>query len=1081
MRFNRHAVYLGAPGARQRCPAHAIGRTEAILVEPMAGGAARSGGRPSGPVLPSGSRSAGQAALPARGLLVTATWGRNRGIVERAIGGRRLGPLAASPTGAARWALARPAKAKASASGVYTGLGFDACSAPSPSTMSAWGSSPYRAVGIYIGGANEGCSQPNLTAAWVSTETAAGWNLIPTYVGLQAGGACSQCATISSSQATAQGTAAAQDAVTHAQALGIGEGSPIYDDMEGYSRTSSNTNAVLGFLAGWTGELHSLGYASGVYSSGDSGIVDLVDAQGTSFLEPDDIWIARWNNAQSTVDPVVPTSDWDNHQRLHQYAGGHNATYGGVTINIDSNYLDGAVAGGGTPIAAACTSAIPDGTFVEVSGLYGVYRIAGEAPLFVSDWADVGGAQPVTIVTQQDFDALCPVPQNGTFIGTTTGVFYRVVGGAALAVTDWTSFGGVQPSITIDGWDIANAGSPASHLATQPASGTIVNGLPSNTYWEFTTTYRTPVGPSSKAVAVNDAALTRFKIEECTAPRLKHRTFGAAKRAIRRAHCTLGKVHRPKHWGRHHKLGSTGRSHGPSRYTRWRGRSGSRCGEAGDAAAGADRDRRGLRVVDGGRVLRLGSRRLRDRAREPAAGRPGLARSRGDVDAGGVLRVTAERRRRSDGRPPRHHGARRPLPDRGVPARLVRRRRSPPDRVPAELPGQAEPSLAPGARRGVPAADPVTGELALDWPVTDRIRTQHSWVTGEYLAQIVLADGHQRGRAGWVPFVVRPAHLSSHGIMVEVPVNTWEAYNNWGGKSLYAFNSFGGDPAVKVSFDRPWAYGEENLTFPVGFEYRLIQFLERNGFPLEYATDLDIDQHPHLLLGQRLAMTIGHGEYWSKRIRDAWDAARDTGHNLAFLGANTGYWQIRYEDHDRTIVEYRENDLDPDPIAAEKTTAFRALDPPRPECELEGVQFQQGGLYPPLINAYTVTAAANPWLTAAGFQPGDVLPGAVRSEWDAVQPGCDVPTPTVLFRYAGAYPADATLVDAPAGGRTLALGSEGFGTLVSGVHKAHCSVDVRAETFLRAAIADLGAVPSGELPPMPPGCVKRPRRTEPRT
>jgi hypothetical protein len=115
--------------------------------------------------------------------------------------------------------------------------------------------------------------------------------------------------------------------------------------MEFYSRNSTNTSAVLAFLSGWTSQLHASGYLSGVYGNGDSAITDLVGQYGTSYLEPDDIWIADWNGQQTTSDPYVPSSEWANHQRLHQYSGGHNETYGGVTINIDSNYLDAATAG----------------------------------------------------------------------------------------------------------------------------------------------------------------------------------------------------------------------------------------------------------------------------------------------------------------------------------------------------------------------------------------------------------------------------------------------------------------------------------------------------------------------------------------------------------------------------------------------------------------------------------------------------------------------------------------------------------------------------------------------------------------
>jgi hypothetical protein len=381
-----------------------------------------------------------------------------------------------------------------------------------------------------------------------------------------------------------------------------------------------------------------------------------------------------------------------------------------------------------------------------------------------------------------------------------------------------------------------------------------------------------------------------------------------------------------------------------------------------------------------------------------------------------------------------------------------------------------------GHPRVMPAPNPLTGEVVAHWPVTDVIRTSRSWVSGEYLAQLELLSGGQARMGRWVPFVVTPARELRRSILVEVPVNTWEAYNNWGGKSLYAYNSSGGVPAVEVSFDRPFAYGDPNLTFPVVFEYPMLRFLERTGLPLEYVTDVDVDRHPRLLLEHRLSLTLGHGEYWSATIRSAWDRARRAGRDLAFLGADTGYWQIRYADRDRSIIEYRSKSLDPDPVAADKTTTFRSLDPPRPECELLGVEFQQGGLFPPLVNSYTVVASDNPWLRAAGLQPGDVLPDAVRGEWDAVVPGCGSPAPEVLLSYDGAYPADTTLTRTGAGGRVLALGTEGFGALVDGWGKPRCSVNVRAEIFLRAALVALARVRARRLPALSDACPRRPPR-----
>jgi hypothetical protein len=284
VRLDRRAVYLGTPAANQRCPADAVGRRRAILVEPRAAARARS------------------SALP--------------------LGTQKLA-------------------AGAAGGNVFTGLGFDACAAPSSSAMAAWAKSPYRAIGVYIGGENRGCSQPNLTASWVSAQTAAGWHLIPTYVGLQAPtSSCSSCAKLSASRASAQGEEAALDAVADATAVAMGSGSPIYFDMESYSRTASATGATLAFLEAWTEKLHSLGYVSGVYSSGASGIADLVDQIGNGYVLPDDIWVADWNGQASGASAYVPANGWADHQRIHQFRGGHDETYGGTTINIDSNYVD---------------------------------------------------------------------------------------------------------------------------------------------------------------------------------------------------------------------------------------------------------------------------------------------------------------------------------------------------------------------------------------------------------------------------------------------------------------------------------------------------------------------------------------------------------------------------------------------------------------------------------------------------------------------------------------------------------------------------------------------------------------------
>ncbi len=230
----------------------------------------------------------------------------------------------------------------------YRGYAFDACSAPSVRALRAWSASPFRALNIYIGGGDRACGQPNLSASWVRTVTGMGWRLIPTYVSLQAPRPSCPCASMDPSRANSEGVAAATNAAHAARRLGIGRGNPIYDDMEGYSLTRTNINAVMAFLEGWTGRLHGLGYVSGVYSSAGSGIADLVWRVGRGYIEPNDIWIADWNGHATADDPYVPAADWSHNQRIHQYRGQHTDDFGGVRINIDSDFCRAAVVARGT-------------------------------------------------------------------------------------------------------------------------------------------------------------------------------------------------------------------------------------------------------------------------------------------------------------------------------------------------------------------------------------------------------------------------------------------------------------------------------------------------------------------------------------------------------------------------------------------------------------------------------------------------------------------------------------------------------------------------------------------------------------
>jgi peptidoglycan hydrolase-like protein with peptidoglycan-binding domain len=247
--------------------------------------------------------------------------------------------------------------------GDFTGYGFDQCLAPSQQTMDAWlQSSPFLAVGIYISGNSRGCrNQPNLTPAWISTQLAHGWRLLPITLGPQA--SCSSSfprygASIDPTiipdpgryggygRARKQGSAEATKTVGVAQGLGIAPGSTLWYDLEGFDSTQTRCReSALAFLSAWTTQVHKLGYVSGVYSSAGSGILALDNARvngRTDIALPDQLWIARWDgNAGTDVESKYLRADgWQPHARVKQYEGGHDETWGGVRINIDRDYLD---------------------------------------------------------------------------------------------------------------------------------------------------------------------------------------------------------------------------------------------------------------------------------------------------------------------------------------------------------------------------------------------------------------------------------------------------------------------------------------------------------------------------------------------------------------------------------------------------------------------------------------------------------------------------------------------------------------------------------------------------------------------
>lgn len=383
-----------------------------------------------------------------------------------------------------------------------------------------------------------------------------------------------------------------------------------------------------------------------------------------------------------------------------------------------------------------------------------------------------------------------------------------------------------------------------------------------------------------------------------------------------------------------------------------------------------------------------------------------------------------------------------------------------------------------GDPRSMPEPSKQTGETRVDWPVTDRVTVPGRWRSGYYLAKLVLTTGPDAGRAAAVPFAVRAPASARPAMLVVLPVNTWQQYNPWGGVNTYTDKV----AAVKVSFDRPYAPG---LNKPL-LDYPVVRFVDQFGYDAAYVTDVDVDRDPTLLRRTRLVVVPGHSEYWTKRMRDGFERARDAGINLAFLGGNTAYWQTRYGNRTRrTLYQFRSAALDPVADPARETVRWRDAPVDRSECQLIGVQWQGGhASTDPGIHAYTVRkdALSHPWFEGTGFEAGDRVRGAVGYEWDAVAPECAVTNGRLrtLFHYQGrrtpqrpgvytstfhSTNADMVTYRAPSGATVLAVGSIDFGWTLTGsatggrvgpgVTRPETPPDARMQRLIRNAFDDL--------------------------
>jgi len=295
--------------------------------------------------------------------------------------------------------------------------------------------------------------------------------------------------------------------------------------------------------------------------------------------------------------------------------------------------------------------------------------------------------------------------------------------------------------------------------------------------------------------------------------------------------------------------------------------------------------------------------------------------------------------------------------------------------------------------------------MGCKWPAALEVQVGERWRSGYYA--VTLTSGDERADAF---FVVRSRPRQPAPILLVLSTTTWDAYNDWGGGSLYR----GG---TKVSFERPMAPGflvkpelyrrkmqplpdreglwffdwAERLGLSVwsggagwwNWERPFLHWAERHGFDVDLAMSADLDADPNLLDGRRLFVSVGHDEYWSWGMRDRLDAFTAAGGNAAIFGGNTCCWQIRLDAERRSMTSFKYR-ADEDPVLGTAEERFltglwsdRRI--ARPETSSIGLTFTRGGYsryglgVPRASGAYTIARSTHWIFEGTRLRYGDAL------------------------------------------------------------------------------------------------------------
>jgi len=262
-------------------------------------------------------------------------------------------------------------------------------------------------------------------------------------------------------------------------------------------------------------------------------------------------------------------------------------------------------------------------------------------------------------------------------------------------------------------------------------------------------------------------------------------------------------------------------------------------------------------------------------------------------------------------------------------------------RVGAERSVVLEKKDLPGKNHATPKDASANG---CQWPVALSLKVSAEWKSGYYAGRLEAQGGEGKREPTEFFFVVRSSNPGKDTkILLQLSTNTYNAYCNWGGYSLYAYNGRHKVQGRRVSFNRPIA-GQF-----AQWEFHFVQWAEKAGYRLDYAVNSDLEFHPELLKHYKLVLSVGHDEYWSAPMRDNLEKFIGDGGSAAFFSGNTCCWQVRSEEKGHALACWKQSFGD-DPVY--KTDDHRTLTTlwshylvNRPENQLTGVGFLWGGYH----------------------------------------------------------------------------------------------------------------------------------------